>query len=125
MASLDELRVYKSVCLKIRSTLVSGREDLVSPTIVTKHFVDGFTASLNEGGSIPNRSVETGEAMVMDAIGNGCPMDGDLESSEGNGSRNTCPFVESCPGWNVEYSEKRCEVRCTNRRACRLPQHAR
>lgn len=110
MTSLDELRVYKSVCLKIRSTLVSGREDLVSPTIVTKNFLDGFVASLNEGDMVPNRSVETGEAVVMDAVSNGCPLDGELKATEGNGTQNSCPFVESAPGWNVEYSEKRCEV---------------
>ena len=39
---LEELRVFKRVDQKIRSTLVSGREEMVSPTVVTRSFLDSF-----------------------------------------------------------------------------------
>lgn len=39
---LEELRVFKKVDQKIRSTLVSGREEMVSPTVVTRSFLDSF-----------------------------------------------------------------------------------
>ena len=39
---LEELRVFKRVAQKIRSTLVSGREEMVSPTVVTRSFLDSF-----------------------------------------------------------------------------------
>ena len=39
---LDELRVFKKVGQKIRSTLVAGREEMVSPTVVTRSFIDSF-----------------------------------------------------------------------------------
>ena len=39
---LEELRVFKRVDQKIRSTLVSGREEMVSPTVVTRSFLDSY-----------------------------------------------------------------------------------
>ena len=39
---LEELRVFKRVAQKIRSTLVSGREEMVSPTVVSRSFIDSF-----------------------------------------------------------------------------------
>ena len=39
---LEELRVFKKVAQKIRSTLVSGREEMVSPTVVSRSFLDSF-----------------------------------------------------------------------------------
>ena len=39
---LEELRVFKRVAQKIRSTLVSGREEMVSPTLISRSFLDSF-----------------------------------------------------------------------------------
>lgn len=109
MATLEKLRVYKQVCLKIRSTLVSGRDDLVSPTLVTRNFAEGFATSLNDR-ILSEHSLDSS---VEDALGY------EETSSYGNGaSANAvkecgpfCPFIEPAEGWSIEYSEKRCEVR--------------
>lgn len=34
--------MFKRVAQKIRSTLVSGREEMVSPTVVSRSFLDSF-----------------------------------------------------------------------------------
>lgn len=111
MAAMENLKVYKQVCMKIRTTLVSGREDLVSPTLVTRNFVEGFAKCLNDR-ILPEHSL-TAEADES-------PLGGYAEPLYGNGaSANAmdhctvpfCPFIEPAEGWEIEYSETRCEVR--------------
>ena len=104
--TMEKLRVYKQVCLKIRSTLVSGREDLVSPTLVTRNFVEGFASSLNDR-LLSEQAMNRGDTSVYG-----------LANSHGNGasancaaeSRPVCPFIEPAEGWTIEYSETTCDV---------------
>ena len=87
---LEQLRVYKQVCRKIRASLVAGREEVVSPTAVCRSFLDSF------GRMAPATSTDSGI------------FPGDARESA---PRHTdCPFVEAAEGWTVEYSEKFCEV---------------
>lgn len=91
---LEQLRVYKQVCQKIRTSLVAGREEVVSPRTVSRSFLDSYDklapASSTDSGIFP----EDGAA----------PGDSPLRSCE-------CPFVEPAEGWVVEYSKKQqCEV---------------
>ena len=104
--TMDRLRVYKQVCLKIRSTLVSGREDLVSPTLVTRNFVEGFASSLNDrllSEQAMNRTDQT-VYNATNSFGNGASaMPADCVGP-------TCPFIIPAEGWSVEYSEVICSV---------------
>lgn len=127
MATLEKLRVYKQVCLKIRSSLVSGRDDLVSPTLVTRNFVEGFAASLND----PILSKHTLERKIREeeererseisgyrsssSYGNGASANcgGGDRKAGGEGSSPDCPFIEPAEGWSTEYYETRCQVRDT------------
>ena len=126
MATLEKLRVYKKVCLKIRSSLVSGREDLVSPTLVTRNFVEGFTASLNDPilskQSLDSKIREEEEEEERESrgyrssgsYGNGASANcgGDGEGGERRGwVPPQCPFIEPAEGWSTEYYETRCQVR--------------
>ena len=105
--TMEKLRVYKQVCLKIRSTLVSGREDLVSPTLVTRNFVEGFTSSLNDR-VLSEHALDQGEDSSMytgvNSFGNGASANSTVDCGP------VCPFIEQTEGWKVEYCEKRCEV---------------
>ncbi len=90
---LDRLRVYKQVCQKIRTSLVAGREEVVSPTTVSRSFLESFEKLA------PATSTDSGI------------FAGDGGSVLGEGVRKGgCPFVEAADGWNIEYSEKNCEV---------------
>ena len=127
MATLEKLRVYKQVCLKIRSSLVSGRDDLVSPTLVTRNFVEGFTASLNDpilSKHALERKIREEEERERSEIsgyrssssyGNGASANcGGGGNPKREGSPPECPFIESAEGWSTEYYETRCQVRDTH-----------
>lgn len=114
--TMDKLRVYKQVCLKIRSTLVSGREDLVSPTLVTRNFVEGFASSLNDrllSEQAMNRTDQT-VYNATSSFGNGASANSADEDCGGP----TCPFIMPVDGWSVEYSEVICSVSETNMLKC-------
>ena len=85
--TMEKLRVYKQVCLKIRSTLVSGREDLVSPTLVTRNFVEGFTSSLNDR-VLSEHALDQGEDSSMYTGVNSTVDCGPV-----------CPFIKQTEGW--------------------------
>ena len=89
---LDRLRVYKQVCHKIRTSLVAGREEIVSPRTVSRSFLE-FCDKLE-----PASSTDSGIF----------PGDGALGDSPAR--QTECPFIEAADGWNVEYSERQCEV---------------
>ncbi len=90
---LDRLRVYKQVCQKICTSLVAGREEVVSPTTVSRSFLDSLEQLA------PATSTDSGIF-----AGDGVSVVGE---------RGGCPFVEPADGWSIEYSEKRCEVSTT------------
>lgn len=106
--TMDKLRVYKQVCLKIRSTLVSGREDLVSPTLVTRNFVEGFASSMNDR-LLSDQAMNRTDHTMYNATGNGASAKSADNGDCGNGPN--CPFIEPAEGWTVEYSELICTVR--------------
>ncbi len=104
--TMDKLKVYKQVCLKVRSTLVSGREDLVSPTLVTRNFVEGFASTLNDR-LLSEQAMNNREQSVYSAtnsFGNGA------SAKSVDECRPACPFIEPAEGWSIEYSEAVCEV---------------
>ena len=109
--TMDKLRVYKQVCLKIRSTLVSGREDLVSPTLVTRNFVEGFASSMNDR-LLSEQAMDRSDRSVYsttNSFGNGASA----KSADDCGP--LCPFIEPAEGWSIEYSEVMCDVSFTLR----------
>lgn len=93
---LLNLRVYKDVCHRIRSSLVAGRNDIVSPTTITRTLVkEKQEASCPNGafiGEAPSaaRSSDSADEHVSDEV--------------------NCPFLEEAEGWTIEYSGGTCEV---------------
>jgi hypothetical protein len=89
---------------------VSGRDDLVSPTLVTRNFVEGFVTTLNDR-ILSEHSLDNGR------VARG--LNYDETTSYGNGaSANSaqafggieCPFIEPAEGWSVEYYENNCKI---------------
>ncbi len=99
---LEQLKLFRQVCQKIRSSLVAGREEVVSPTVVCRTFMDAYeTEKAGESGSTDS-GIFPGEAPSAESPG------GAARSSSRSGQE--CPFVESAEGWSIEYFEKDCEV---------------
>ncbi len=99
---LEQLRLFRQVCQKIRSSLVAGREEIVSPTVVCRTFMDAFeTEKTGESGSTDS-GIFPGEAPSAE-----CPGGAARASSRAG---QECPFIEAADGWTVEYYEKDCEV---------------
>ena len=109
MSTLEKLRVYKQVCLKIRSTLVSGREDVVSPTSITKKFFDSSDDGVNRRVP-PCYSVENGIDTEESDLDRSRKARSDSKNGGVSPRRHRCPFVEEAEGWRVEYCEYRCQV---------------
>ena len=55
---LEELHVFKAVAHKIRSTLVSGREEMVSPTVVSRSFLDSYEKMVPATSQVRERERE-------------------------------------------------------------------
>ena len=92
--TIQTLRVYKDVCHRIRSALVAGRNEIVSPTTISKLLVKESLEK--EEASLPN-----GEAPSAESPG------GAMEHTT---TEDSCPFLEQAEGWTVEYSGAGCEV---------------
>lgn len=114
---IEKLRVYKQVCQKVRSSLVAGRDEIVSPTTFMESLVECNSSKVLVGssGSIDS-GIFPGEAPAADSP-RGAPK-AERSSSRnsnngggGNGSSNECRFIETAEGWTIEYNEKCCEVR--------------
>lgn len=109
---VEKLRVYKQVCLKVRSSLVAGRDEIVSPASFLESLVVESSAPklVSSSGSIDS-GIFPGEAPAAE-----CPKG--ARNAERAGSRNSneggdeCRFVEAADGWTIEYNEKCCEVSC-------------
>lgn len=92
--SLHTLRVYKEVCHRIRSSLVAGRNEIVSPTTISKSLV-------KETMQKQEMSCLNGEAPSAESPG------GAMEHTV---VEESCPFLEAAEGWTIEYSGGGCEV---------------
>jgi len=111
MYILEQLKLFRQVCLKIRSSLVAGREEVVSPTAVCRTFMDAFEAEkAGESGSTDSGIFPGSEAPSAESAG------GASRSNSRNGT--DCPFIEHADGWSVEYYEKDCEVTMIRVCAC-------
>ena len=110
---LEKLRVYKQVCQKVRSSLVAGRDEIVSPNAFLESLVESNSKKLvGSSGSIDS-GIFPGEAPAADSP-KGAPKAERSASRSSNGSANgggECRFVEPAEGWTIEYSDKWCEVR--------------
>ena len=110
---LEKLRVYKQVCQKVRSSLVAGRDEIVSPSAFLEALVESNSKKLvGSSGSIDS-GIFPGEAPAADSP-KGAPKAERSASRNSNGSGNgggECRFVEPAEGWTIEYSDKWCEVR--------------
>lgn len=94
-STVQSLRVYKEVCTRIRSSLLAGRNDVVSPTTVSRELVKDTADKL--GGSCQN--------------GNGAFLEEASSAMEPeSGSEASCAFVEPAEGWTIEYGGSWCEV---------------
>ena len=105
MSTIEKLRVYKQVCLKIRSALVSGREDLVSPTCITKTFFEEEQNELNRPLSFTCLENGISREDVLTEVLRG------EENGYHQPCSQPCSFVEEAEGWRVEYCEYKCQVR--------------
>lgn len=92
--NVQTLRVYKDVCHRIRSSLVAGRNEIVSPTTISKSLVKENLQK--QAVSFPN-----GEAPSAESPG------GAMEHTV---AEESCPFLEAAEGWAIEYSGGGCEV---------------
>ena len=110
---LEKLRVYKQVCHKVRSSLVAGRDEIVSPNAFLESLIESNSKKLvGSSGSIDS-GIFPGEAPAADSP-KGAPKAERSASRSSNGSANgagECRFVEPAEGWTIEYSDKWCEVR--------------
>ena len=106
---LEKLRVYKQVCQKVRSSLVAGRDEIVSPTAILDALTESSSKKLvGSSGSIDS-GIFPGEAPAADSP-RGAPKAERSSSRNSNGGE--CRFVEPADGWTIECSDKCCEVRC-------------
>lgn len=88
--TIQSLRVYKDVCHRIRNSLVAGRNEIVSPTTISRLLVK------------EKRDVSSDEAPSAESPG------GAMEHS--TTSEESCPFLEAAEGWTIEFSGGGCEV---------------
>ena len=100
--SLDEsavqsLRVYKEVCHRVRTSLLAGKNEIVSPTSITRSLVKESQEGRGANGEAPSAG-SPGGAM------------------EHTAAEESCPFLEAAEGWTIEYSGGGCEV-------CVWPRH--
>lgn len=93
--TVQTLRVYKEVCHRIRSSLVAGRNEIVSPTTISRTLVKEMVQKEEEEVSV---SCSNGEAPSAESPG------GAMAAEE------SCPFLEPAEGWSIEYSGGGCEV---------------
>ena len=94
---MEQLRVFKCVCMKLRSSLVAGREnEVVSPSSLCKTLVDP-----SESNKMATSSGSTDSGIF--------PGEGDSPRLCAGGV-SSCPFVLPADGWTVEYCDKCCEV---------------
>ena len=101
---LDQLRHFRQVCQKIKSSLVAGREEVVSPTEVCRSFMEAFeNEKAGESGS-------TDSGIFPEELSS-ADSPGAASRSSSRTTMHVCPFIEASDGWTVEYFEKDCEVR--------------
>lgn len=94
--TIQNLRVYKEVCHRIRSSLVAGGNELVSPTTISKLLVK----EMKEGEDVVTFTIDEAPSAVSPggAMGHTTTED-------------SCPFLEPAEGWTIEYSAgANCEV---------------
>ena len=91
-ATVQALKVYKEVCHRIRNSLISGRNEIVSPTTISKTLVLENLQKHEMNGEAPSAE-SPGGAMEHTAV-----------------EDETCPFIEQAEGWSIEYSGGGCEV---------------
>lgn len=88
LSALQSLRVYKEVCHRVRTSLVAGKNEIVSPTTITRALVKESQGT-------------NGEAPSAESPG------GAMEHTV---AEENCPFLEAAEGWTLEYSGGGCEV---------------
>lgn len=96
-STVETLRVYKDVCHRIRSSLIAGTNEIVSPTTISRTLVKE---------SLQKQDVS-------------CPSSDEAPSAVSPGGtmehtvlEESCPFLEGAEGWSIEYSGGGCQVRC-------------
>lgn len=90
-SAVQSLRVYKEVCHRVRTSLLSGKNEIVSPTTITRSLVKESQEEHDTNGGAPSAG-SPGGAM------------------EHTATEESCPFLESAEGWTIEYSGGGCEV---------------
>ena len=93
--------IFLKVCHKIRSSLVAGRDEIVSPCSLSRALIDS-RENFGGSGSIDS-GIFPGEAPSAESPGG-------AQAGRPSSRNSECPFVEAAEGWSVEYCEKYCEV---------------
>lgn len=96
-STIQSLTVYKDVCTRVRNSLLAGRNEIVSPTTVTRELVKD--AAARQGDS----AVQNGNGALQEEASSA--MDSEPERDK------SCPFLEPAEGWTIEYGGTWCEVR--------------
>ena len=90
-STIQSLQVFKDVCHKVRTSLLAGKDEIISPTTITR-------ALVSERQDV---SCQDGEAPSAESP---------VNAMEHTATEESCPFLEAAEGWTVEYSGTGCEV---------------
>lgn len=90
-STVRSLQVFKDVCHKVRTSLLAGKNEIVSPTTITR-------ALVSERQDV---SCQDGEAPSAESP---------VSAMEHTTTEESCPFLEAAEGWSIEYSGSGCEV---------------
>lgn len=93
-STIQSLRVFKGVCIKIRNSLLAGSNEVVSPTAVSRELIKANADKLS--GSCPN--------------GIGVLKKEEASSAMETGREASFSFLEPAEGWTIEYGGSWCEV---------------
>ncbi len=98
-STLQSLSVFKDVCTRIRSSLLAGRNEVISPATLSRELIKDAAAGR---GDTATTSSQTGNGIVTGETSDTSAMEA--------GPVEACPFLEPADGWSIEYGGAWCEV---------------
>lgn len=89
--TVQSLKVFKDVCHRVRTSLLAGKDEIISPTTITRALVSERQYLSCQDGEAPSAESPVG-------------------AMEHTATEESCPFLEAADGWAIEYSGSGCEV---------------
>ena len=102
-STIQKLSVFKDVCTRIRSSLLAGRNEIISPGTLSENLIKAAAASRQKDYSACQNGAS--ESHEENSPG-GMAMDAEPSEARDRG----CSFLEPAEGWTVEYGGSWCEV---------------